>query len=268
MAGSCSTISYCCIIEHAVDGVGNPEVTALALRGTVYADELAFQNSSVDLVGVSGDFITGYMCGDDGADSLTGSGSDDNELYTEQLYGGNHKDTIAGDAGNDAIYGGNAADTIYGGDGGDGNDNIWGGAGTDTIFGNGGEDRIQGGTEDDAISGGEDDDTISGGHGDDYICGDSMTTFGGAVCAASSYAGNDKLQGGSGSGDKIFGQRGNDLICDEDLTTASGNEGADKIFVSGTYTTLTCDGGSDETNISPPPAGCEADTLTACPFTF
>ncbi len=265
MAGSCSTTSFCCIIEHAVDGLGNPEVTGLALRGTVWDDTLGFQTSGVDLVGVSGDFITGFMYGDDGADVLTGSGADDAELYTEQLYGGDNKDHIAADAGSDVVYGGNGADTIFGGDG---VDYIWGGAGEDTIFGNGGDDRIQGGTEDDAISGGEDNDTISGGHGDDLVCGDAMTTFGGAVCATSSYNGNDRLQGGSGSGDEVYGQGGDDYICDEDLDIAKGGDGQDDIYISGTYTNLQCGAGTDNTNVSSPPANCELTTLSACPFTF
>ena len=102
---------------------------------------------------------------DDGGDSYTGSGDDEN---------------IEGGDGDDVIFAGGGINEV---DGGDGDDTITAGAGTDTLNGGEGDDAINGGSGNDTLDGGEGDDDVNGGSGDDLVY---------------SNAGDDILRGGSG----------------------------------------------------------------------
>jgi len=201
-----------------------------------------------------------YAWGNDGEDTIIGSGTNDRLLGdagqdilrgragNDRIEGGTGNDALRGDEGRDTLWGNDGADTLYGGVRDDllygddayfiaeakaGSDKIFGGAGRDRIYGGDGEDRLKGGTGNDQLTGGHGNDKPYGGDGDDtLIAGEGVNAtvsddilFGGA--------GNDFLSDELGN-DKMFGGTGNDyltVVGGNDM--ASGGEGEDVITVRG-----------------------------------
>ncbi|HEY7120881.1 MAG TPA: C2 family cysteine protease [Tepidisphaeraceae bacterium] len=142
--------------------------------------------------------VRGYLYGDDGMDTLTGSASASEDIrggngwdhvdYTQRwqnlnitlddvrndgqaneqdnvhtdievVSGGYGNDSITGSANNDTLWGGNwGNDTL---DGGLGNDSLNGGNGNDLLMGNDGDDTFNGGAGSDTMIGGTGTDTVS-----------------------------------------------------------------------------------------------------------
>jgi len=152
------------------------------------------------------------------------------------IFAGAGADTVFSGSGDDVIAGGRQNGTIAG----EASDWLYGGQGRDTIFGDdfnassgfGGDDRLFGGGGNDTVSGGEGGDTAYGG------------------------SGLDDVQGGSGN-DLLFdfdagnlnGDEGADLLVLQVTATPSSyfanggkddvSDGADRVFVGGTYNTVT-----------------------------
>jgi Ca2+-binding RTX toxin-like protein len=169
--------------------------------------------TSIDVKGLAGnDSIynntskTSKMFGGSGGDTLYGSDSASDTLYsgtvaggvdsgTNYLYGRGGADTLRGGSARDFIYGGNQNDTIYGaGD----NDELWGGDHDDWIYGEAGFDVAHGESGNDHIYGGIGEDTLFGEAGIDELFGeaDNDTLVGGA--------GADYLDAGLGK-DRLYG---------------------------------------------------------------
>jgi Ca2+-binding RTX toxin-like protein len=138
------------------------------------------------------------------------------DIYTDIIYGTNHKDNLKGTKYNDDIRGKGGNDTLKGLqeidtlDGGNGNDTLIGGAGNDMLYGGLGKDNLNGGAGGDSLDGENGNDTVIGGAGDDELNGDS---------------GRDILTGGEGkdtfkltilSGDIIKDFSVNDDVIDLD----------------------------------------------------
>ncbi len=169
--------------------------------------------------------------GSDHDDRLIGfdsQGSNPDDAYTNEFYGGAGDDFIDGRGGDDILDGGTGNDTIIGGAG---SDTVDGGAGDDIIDTSGpnsngtnaspdlgypglypadanpndDKDVVYGGAGNDTITTGDDADIIFGGSGNDTIDGgiDADTIDGGD--------GDDLIIGGEGS-DVIDGGAGNDTI--------------------------------------------------------
>jgi Ca2+-binding RTX toxin-like protein len=184
-----------------------------------------------------------------GIDFVSG-GADDDTIYgadgDDQLFGNSDKDYLDGGNGNDYLDGGNDTDTIYGRDGDDqinggfskdflfggmGNDEMLGSGGDDIMIGEQGDDTIVGGFGSELIDGGVGQDNLLGGGGNDRIIGDGIFTPGiglvgdndtivgsegddtiyGGFINASSFSGNDDLDGGNGN-DLVIGWDGNDTV--------------------------------------------------------
>jgi serralysin len=140
------------------------------------------------------------ITGTNGADSLTGTASDD------QITGLDGNDTISGLGGNDLIYGnpGNdeidglsGNDTSYGGQGNDFLDNSGAASGNDVMYGNLGNDTVEGGNDaNDTIFGGQGDDSINGFGGNDLIYGNlgTDTLYGGAGADTFGFSGTSSGQ--------------------------------------------------------------------------
>ena len=195
------------------------------------------------------DWITKYQV-------VFADGTDDVQLYNDNIVAGGGQDIVWGELGNDAIYGEAGDDFLYGDrvydpayfdvlfndtpvnsrlveayDGVSpdlavalhGNDYIEGGAGVDTIRGNGGDDVLRGGDDGDYLYG--DDEFLDvAGHGNDKLYGDDGADYlyGGG--------GNDELHGGEGI-DSLSGQDGDDIIYgDEGNDIADGGEGNDILY--------------------------------------
>ena len=92
----------------------------------------------------------------------------------EDVYGSQHNDSLAGDAGANLLrgYGGN--DVIVGFAG---FDTIAGGEGADTLRGQAGNDRLAGGNLNDTLDGGGDHDFLTGGAGRDTLIGGAGRDF-------------------------------------------------------------------------------------------
>ncbi len=142
--------------------------------------------------------------GDDGNDSITGSGRAD------YLIGGNGNDTIRGGSSSDTIEGGEGIDRLFGEGGGD---SIDGGGSRDFLYGNNGNDTLSGGTGDDRLNGGNGNDSLVGGDGSDLLIGGN---------------GSDTLTGGDGLDTYVFnallGPTNVDRITNMVLTGASRDE--------------------------------------------
>lgn len=212
--------------DHYVTSIDNPESNDISAR-------LAFRGNDYIDGGGGDDMITGdkgddVLLGGEGADVIRG---DDDVMF---LAGGEHgDDMIDGGGGNDLLYGGGGKDTIQGGLGDDfisgdhlqarlggefhGDDTLDGGAGNDSVGGNGGNDYVYGGSGNDVLHGDDDNlatsyhgnDVVDGGDGDDVLYGGSGndTLIGGA--------GTDSLYGGAGSDTFVIGSGdGNDVIVD------------------------------------------------------
>jgi serralysin len=111
-------------------------------------------------------WVTEYLLGDDGNDTLSGTthsegGAGDDTISGtdrgDQLNGGPGNDTISAGAGDDTVYGNSGDDLILGGLG---NDDLFGGPGEDTIYGNSGDDHLEGGPGTDVLSGGPGTNTV------------------------------------------------------------------------------------------------------------
>lgn len=204
-------------------GAGKDTVYALAGDDTVFG-------------GAGNDTIEGGV----GADIIKGGTGNDN------LYGHSAATPDSIDDGDDSISGWDGADKIYGGAG---NDSLNGGAGNDKIYGGSGDDAIGGdinpanladlgltvdspeytGHGNDKLYGGTGNDTINGGGGNDQLFGEEGDDllYGDRAADPSSFAGNDKMDGGLGN-DQIFGGAGNDnLIGGEGNDLLSGGLGND-----------------------------------------
>lgn len=105
----------------------------------------------------------------DGADTLTGSDSDD--IIRGGTFVGN---TISGLGGDDAIFGSWFEDVITGGEG---NDQLNGDNGADQMDGGPGNDSLTGGGEDDVLRGGPGFDWLDGDAGLDVMFGDGDDDF-------------------------------------------------------------------------------------------
>ena len=241
------------------------------------------------------------VIGSDYDDVLTGfdqQGTNPNDIYSNEFFGGGGDDLITGldgddliDGGddNDTLYGGGGDDEVYGGDGddfidtsglsplpdrgypgifpadsdpSDDNDFVDGGDGNDTIITGDDADSILGGDGDDTINAGFDDDEIDGGDGDDFIVGGE---------------GADNIDGGDGDDtiygglDPIFPDTLNipdalDLRPDNGTDTIHGGDGDDTIFgqddndvIYGDAGDDVLDGGIDDDEIY---GGADDDVLT------
>ena len=75
----------------------------------------------------------------------------DKLVNVEGIQGGNHADTLTGDANGNVFFGNGGRDTLKGGDGEDG---LNGGSGNDVLFGGAGGDYLSGGPGNDRLTGG------------------------------------------------------------------------------------------------------------------
>lgn len=100
--------------------------------------------------------------GNDGADTLEGSGAWDH------LIGRDGNDTLSGGAGDDILEGNAGEDSLTGGAG---RDKLLGGMGNDRLVGGDAEDELQGGDGEDILDAGAGHDMIEGGKGNDTITG-------------------------------------------------------------------------------------------------
>lgn len=82
-------------------------------------------------------FTRVYLMGDDGDDTLVGTGGE------QRLYGGNGNDYLSGYPGDDYLNGGSGNDYLKGDQG---DDRLYGGSGNDALVGGTGVDRIDGGS--------------------------------------------------------------------------------------------------------------------------
>lgn len=211
-----------------------------------------------------GDFPT-FLVGDDNSNNLSAVGS----FVTTYIWGLGGNDTLTGGFNSDIIYGGAGDDYLNGGfgddylNGGDGNDTLDGGYGYDTLDGGNGTDtatysfwevwegginanlqtgvvaffndrnssterlisieNVVGSSGNDEIVGNSEDNVLSGEYGNDFLSGED---------------GNDVLLGGKGN-DTLNGGNGNDILQGSDVSnsvekdTLLGGYGADT-FVLGT----------------------------------
>jgi Ca2+-binding RTX toxin-like protein len=116
------------------------------------------------------------------------------ERKNDIIFGGNHRDTLNGDAGIDRIFGGDFQDVVHGGADGD---VIFGDSGADDLFGDAGDDVIVGGVNADLLDGGTENDELFGEHGADIMRGGS---------------GSDILVGGEHGDDMTGGRAGRDIF--------------------------------------------------------
>jgi Ca2+-binding RTX toxin-like protein len=149
------------------------------------------------------------------------------DIYTDIIYGTNHKDNLKGTKYNDDIRGKGGNDTLKGLqeidtlDGGNGNDTLIGGAGNDMLYGGLGKDNLNGGAGGDSLDGENGNDTVIGGAGDDMLYGDSgkdNLNGGDGNDYLSADSGDDVLIGGAGD-DELNGDSGRDIL--------TGGEGKD-----------------------------------------
>lgn len=203
---------------------GNDKVSALAGDDTVYGgagNDTVDGGAGADVIkgGTGNDKLYGHSTAtpdseDDGADTISGwDGAD-------QIYGGAGNDSLNGGAGADKIYGGSGDDSI-GGDINPANlDSL--GLTTDSPEYTGyGADKLYGGAGNDTMNGGGGNDQLFGEDGDDLLYGDRAAD-------PASFAGNDKLDGGTGN-DQLYGGAGNDKLAGGDgndlLAGGLGNDG-------------------------------------------
>ncbi len=244
---------FCCRV--AATGITRVEVLGTSIDDKIYLycySGSCFAPYDLTYTDV---FLTGYVSGRGGADTIWGSESV-HASYRDELRGDDGADTINAGAGDDLAQGGNDNDELNGEGGADeitggtGDDEISGGNGDDTISGDADDDTLTGGEGDDTIRGGDDSDLISGGTGTDDIEGESGddTIFG---------DGNwDLIHGGSGN-DIVSGGDGDDIIHGDDGDDSiAGNNGSDEIYGDGNNDIL-C--GDDENGTTDP------DTLQGGP---
>ncbi|HMV66594.1 MAG TPA: hypothetical protein PKA64_07065 [Myxococcota bacterium] len=272
--GTCGNLSFCCLIQ---DDATTPELDKLGLHGWDGDDHLSFRyDTNTYLAPVkSNDNINGYLWGDAGDDSLTGSESN---RADDVIDGGSGTDVIACWGGEDIVSGGAGGDFISGGlgvdvlNGNGGDDFIGGGDAGDIIDGEDGEDFLCGGdlssltssatceiaTNDfgDTIHGGDDDDQVDGGDGDDFLYGD---------------AGMDVLRSGDGS-DELSGGGEGDLLCATQSTNPGmmdqkvlqGGAGNDQMQFSSAYSMTVTMIGGDGTDGCDPQQSCESSFTSSC----
>ncbi|QXT41106.1 M10 family metallopeptidase C-terminal domain-containing protein [Gymnodinialimonas ceratoperidinii] len=183
------SIAFGAVIEHAVGGSGNDEITGNSapnqLEGGAGADTLIGSAGNDTLIGGEGnDTLMGgaefdLLEGGEGRDSLVGGMGNDTLVggrQNDRMSGGNGDDIILGEMGADRLIGGRGADTLSGGNR---NDKLIGGDGDDDIFGDQGNDLLRGGSQNDALHGGAGNDILVGGAGFDTLEGgdgdDSLT---------------------------------------------------------------------------------------------
>jgi len=169
---------------------------------TTAADEDA-GSDTVDYSGRTTAVVVTTKAGgfNDGEDSNgDGVADEDDDVETENVWGGSGADTITGDAGDNTIAGNAGADTLDGAAGTDTADysadtagvtvnlststaaggdaegdtvanfeNATGGAGNDSLTGSNGENTLTGGAGNDKLVGRGDDDTLAGGDGKDTV---------------------------------------------------------------------------------------------------
>lgn len=190
------------------------------LYGTQYFNP----NLANSLHGGLGDdrlYSFGAAFGDEGNDTLEGSGTLSGGSGADRITGSSNADSIDGGSGNDTIDAGAGNDTVAGGTG---RDAIDGGAGNDTLTGGSDEDTINGGAGNDVITGDQDNDSLNGGDGNDTVLGgdDDDSVSGGT--------GDDSVSGEDGD-DRVLGQAGNDTVsAGEGLDYLDGGTGSDAIF--------------------------------------
>lgn len=206
---------------------------------------------SVTLIGVSADQLSddnfkfrlgvrlngGNIEGQDGNDSLVGTGADDTIYGMEgddTIRGGGGENYLRGFEGDDLIVGGGATD-IIGGE--EGDDIIRAGGGDDFILSNEGDDSVAGQDGDDLIETHLGDDTLRGGSGDDTL---------------RPGRGDDVMSGGTGADYFVIGRSwGDDTITDFNIAVdildfrGSGLDIADLMIVAdGNNTVISGDGNS------------------------
>ena len=215
---------------------------ALAATATVGLDateagaatKQSCKNSSVDLVGASGDdnFLIAEQTARTGAaDGFfvveLGAGDDTLDFTPGALaaLGKTTRVCVRGGAGNDTINGT------------DGKDNLSGDAGNDVLIGFGGRDTLSGGAGKDDLFGGKDRDKLIGGPGSDFLYGaqgNDVLKPGG---------GNDTTITGSGK-NKVVNKAGTDLIIAQPFVI-DGTDGPLSFLGSSKPNTLTGGKGND-----------------------
>lgn len=129
----------------------------MRLKGAKATGGLA---TTLGIMAVHSQASAAKFIGTDGADDITGSPWDEDDLI--RLLDGN--DTAYGRGGQDRIYGGNGNDEIYGGERGD------------RLFGGNDDDTLDGGDGDDTLNGQSGADTLTGGAGADKFVLDADNT--------------------------------------------------------------------------------------------
>ena len=217
----------------------------MRLKGAKATGGLA---TTLGIMAVHSQASAAKFTGTDGADDITGSPWDEDDLI--RLLDGN--DTAYGRGGQDRIYGGNGKDDIYGGSGGD---RLFGGNDDDTLDGGSGADWVRGGNDNDTLLGRSGKDKLYGEGGDDRLFGHSGNDL------LDGGEGRDNLHGGAGA-DSLIGGRGKDILNgDSGADTLDGGRGADimnggggrDVFIgarNGHYGGDTIDGGDGDDTLS------------------
>ncbi len=187
--------------DRMVGGAGRDLADYGAALGAVRVDLSAPNLNRGEAAGDTYDGVED-VAGGDHHDSLTG------DAAGNRLWGGAGNDLLIGRSGDDVVYGGDGRDTLQGDEG---SDTLNGGSGVDEIiFDSGGNLRVDltvigaqsTGQGNDLIGGVE---WITAGNGRDFILGDE---------ADNRFIGNggdDSLSGGFGA-DSLIGGEGNDLL--------------------------------------------------------
>lgn len=170
----------------------------MAVSAAVYVDvgDDTEDDQAADTPEAQIDPQSNIISGSAGADTLIGSGNDD------QIGGYEGDDLIDGGAGNDDAHGAEGNDTLLGGAG---NDSVHGNDGDDVIYGDDGDDGLIGHNGDDILHGDDGDDSLQGSMGNDQLFGDAGDD------ALQGGQGDDTLDGGAGQ-DTLFGGWGNDTL--------------------------------------------------------
>lgn len=94
---------------------------------------------------------------------------------TDELFGSNDGEFIAGRFGDSVLFGNGGEDTLIGDLEGEGNDKLFAGKGNDEVLGNGGDDILFGEEGNDNLFGGAGNDYLRGGDGNDNLFGGEGT---------------------------------------------------------------------------------------------
>jgi Ca2+-binding RTX toxin-like protein len=164
-----------------------------------------------------------------------GNGIDDNDTYTEVLFGSEGNDVVNGNGGfYDAIFGRGGDDELHGGDD---FDNIRGGSGDDKLYGDEGDDTLRGDVGNDTLDGGNGNDTARYNFGQilSGVWADLEAKIGKDLDGKDDIVGVDtfvKIEnlGGSDFGDKLYGDvLANEIRGHDGDDTIEGRDGDDNL---------------------------------------